>query len=511
MKLFSKKQVILAIILAGPLPAVYLISKNYLSLNQKRAYLLTKLSGYFFAFFTYLIIILSVEKFIIQADILQGNNTQIYSTIALFFLIAQSVLAGVFSIISKKINGRTTFKLLKNDNEIYSFYRVLPFVFFGIAFSIYLLSVGPFRFILLTIYLLPNIYIHNRITNIFVSKQKKTIFTSVFIILAGLFPFLMIADNFPYGIIIKYIQFIAYYYLPTMIYCFLLYVLFDIILLINRKIIFITENILKGKKFQTLIFGIILLITAAIITKGIFNFNNTEISEYRIKLEKKSGKLERLKIAIAADIHLNEITNEYFVKQFIDKINSLNSDIVLLAGDILDYSEPNPKMKFFEEHLRKIRAKYGVYAVDGNHEVNKDIRFDFFKNANIHLLRDTVIELENSFFLVGRKDRNEKNRKSLEDLLKYTSDSLVHILIDHQPSNLEIALNNNMDVQLSGHTHHGQIFPFNLITNIVYELSWGYKKVENTHFFVTCGAQGWGPQVKTASHSEIMSINIEFE
>jgi len=143
--------------------------------------------------------------------------------------------------------------------------------------------------------------------------------------------------------------------------------------------------------------------------------------------------------------------------------------------------------------------------------VNKDIRFDFFKNANIHLLRDTVIELENSFFLVGRKDRNEKNRKSLEDLLKYTSDSLVHILIDHQPSNLEIALNNNMDVQLSGHTHHGQIFPFNLITNIVYELSWGYKKVENTHFFVTCGAQGWGPQVKTASHSEIMSINIEFE
>ncbi len=512
MKLFSKKQIIFALIFAGPLPATYLLSKNYLNLDQKRSSALAKLSGYFIALLTYFLVIFSIEILVINTGIFRSSRFLGYSLEILFFLIIHLIFAGIFSFTSKKINGKTAFELSKNKDQIYSFIHVIPFVLLGIAITTYLLIVGSFRFIFLVIYLLPNVYLHNHITKIFLSKQNRLIFTTFFTLLVALFPILMIADNFPYGIVIKYVQFIAYYYLPILLYGFLFYILFDIILLINCKLKFIPKNITIGKRFRMIIFCSILLTTTAIITKGIINFNNTKIKEYSIEISKKTEKLEHLKIVMAADIHLSEITNEYFVKQFVDKINSLNPDIVLFAGDIIDSSDPSSKMKLFESQMRKIISNYGVYAVDGNHELYSGrYRFDFFENANINVLRDTVITIENSFFLVGRKDRHDKDRKTIEDLLKLTSDSLPHILLDHQPYKLYNAYNNKIDVQLSGHTHNGQLFPINLITDKIYELSWGYKKIKNTHFFVTCGAQGWGPQVKTASHSEILEINIDFE
>ena len=83
--------------------------------------------------------------------------------------------------------------------------------------------------------------------------------------------------------------------------------------------------------------------------------------------------------------------------------------------------------------------------------------------------------------------------------------------MDHRPLDLQAVSRSNVDVQFSGHTHDGQLFPINLITNMVYELSWGYKKIRNTHFFVTSGLRLWGPQVKTAGKSEIMCVDIQFK
>jgi predicted MPP superfamily phosphohydrolase len=85
------------------------------------------------------------------------------------------------------------------------------------------------------------------------------------------------------------------------------------------------------------------------------------------------------------------------------------------------------------------------------------------------------------------------------------------ILMDHRPTQLREVSQTIADVQVSGHTHYGQMFPVNLITHTVYELSWGYKKIKNTHFFVTSGLRLWGPLVKTAGKSEIMLIDVKFE
>ena len=89
-------------------------------------------------------------------------------------------------------------------------------------------------------------------------------------------------------------------------------------------------------------------------------------------------------------------------------------------------------------------------------------------------------------------------------------ENLPVILLDHTPVKLNEATENKIDLQLSGHTHNGQMFPLNFITNLIYEVSWGYLKKGNTQFYVSSGIGSWGPPVKLASDAEIVNLKIKF-
>jgi predicted MPP superfamily phosphohydrolase len=99
----------------------------------------------------------------------------------------------------------------------------------------------------------------------------------------------------------------------------------------------------------------------------------------------------------------------------------------------------------------------------------------------------------------------------VNEILGTTSPDLPVLLLDHRPTELEETSKTPVDVQFSGHTHNGQLFPINYILHSMYELTWGYKKIRNTHFFVTSGLRLWGPPVKTAGKSEIMLIKIYYK
>ena len=117
--------------------------------------------------------------------------------------------------------------------------------------------------------------------------------------------------------------------------------------------------------------------------------------------------------------------------------------------------------------------------------------------------------------MIGREDVampqfTNKQRKSLNEIVSNLDNNLPKILLDHTPVKLEQAEQNGIDLQLSGHTHHGQIWPANIITNMIYELSWGYLKKGKTHYYVSSGAGTWGPPVRTGSSSEIVNIKVSF-
>ena len=189
----------------------------------------------------------------------------------------------------------------------------------------------------------------------------------------------------------------------------------------------------------------------------------------------------------------------------------INPDLMIFGGDIVEGDRDDGNLVPFAEILSGIKTKYGVYAVPGNHEhYAGQERGSFFNKAGLKVLSDTNVVLANSFNLTGRNDSHIRNRLQIDELLKSVTDTLPDILIDHRPTEIDLVSKTSVDVQLSGHTHNGQLFPINLITKRTYILSWGHRKIGNTHCFVTSGIRLWGPPVRTTGKSEILVININF-
>ena len=189
----------------------------------------------------------------------------------------------------------------------------------------------------------------------------------------------------------------------------------------------------------------------------------------------------------------------------------------MLAGDIVDDRAEILNQRGIGKSFNKLKPKYGIYSINGNHEFINGVKSSdtYAEQFGIKLLLDSSELIDSSFYVIGREDVampqfTNKQRKSLNEIVSNLDNNLPKILLDHTPVKLEQAEQNGIDLQLSGHTHHGQIWPANIITNMIYELSWGYLKKEETHYYVSSGAGTWGPPVRTGSSSEIVNIKITF-
>lgn len=219
-----------------------------------------------------------------------------------------------------------------------------------------------------------------------------------------------------------------------------------------------------------------------------------------------------LRIVAVSDLHLGYTIGTKELSKWIDLINKENPDIVLIAGDVMDNSFRPLKERNFAEVLRQIKAPLGVYTCMGNHEYisgGDDGEYEkFFNECNIKLLRDSSVEIDSAFYVVGRDDKSNPNRKKLAELVSKLDQSKPIILLDHQPYDLHVAEENNIDLQLSGHTHQGQIWPISMITNWMYELDHGYKKKGNTHYYVSSGLGIWGGKFRVGTSSEYVVVDI---
>jgi predicted MPP superfamily phosphohydrolase len=222
-----------------------------------------------------------------------------------------------------------------------------------------------------------------------------------------------------------------------------------------------------------------------------------------------------LRIVAASDIHLGTIIGRKRLRSIVDRINSLEPDVVLLPGDIVDEDLAPVIRENLGETLRSIRSNQGVFAVTGNHEHigGAGPACAYLAEHGITMLRDSVARLEGGIYIVGREDRSSagfggRKRKTLESLMADVDTAYPVVLMDHQPFGLEEAAGKGIDLQLSGHTHHGQLWPLNKITEAVYELSWGETVKGETHFYVSSGVGTWGPPVRTGNRPEIVLIRL---
>ena len=349
------------------------------------------------------------------------------------------------------------------------------------------------------------------------SPAVRTAFFVVFLVLASSFLAGRFLERVMFNRFTTALVWLGSLWLGAMVYFFLLSVVVELVRLIDLIVPFLHRIADFGDPFVRLstlclaIGGVL-----AVVVYGYSNARNPRVKGLKISIEKRSP-LPSMIIAVASDIHLGTVISRNRLQDIIEKINAMQADLVLLPGDVIDEDVRPVIEQNLGEMLRTIRSKYGVYSITGNHEYigGAEKAVSYLTEHGITVLRDQCVVIADAVTVVGREDWSIRQftkgrRMALADLMQMVDRNKPVILMDHQPFGLTEAVEQGVDLQLSGHTHHGQLWPFHWITNKVFEISWGYKKIGATHFYVSSGAGFWGPPIRTGNHPEILRIELTF-
>jgi uncharacterized protein len=347
----------------------------------------------------------------------------------------------------------------------------------------------------------------------------KIIYLFLFLLFSLSYIFVKIFSLKIPGLIHDFLLWIGSFWFAMLLYLVLILFLIDLTRLTDSIFNFLPLSIRFPDHHLMIIIGLFVISSViVIITAGFFNGRNFKIKTFELNLPKRGSKLSQLNLVVISDIHLSPINNDSFLRKIISRINDLNADIILMPGDVVDDRAEILQRNGIGLAFKELKSKYGVFASTGNHEFinGVDHCVKFIREFGITVLRDEFIKIGDMFYIVGREDVSKGNftgekRMKLHDILSGMKDNLPIILLDHTPVRLNEAVENKIDLQLSGHTHNGQMFPLNFVTKLIYELSWGYLKKVNTHFYVSSGIGSWGPPVKLASDAEIINFKINFQ
>lgn len=262
--------------------------------------------------------------------------------------------------------------------------------------------------------------------------------------------------------------------------------------------------------------AVTLMLALTLSLYGFLNATNIKITRYTVTLAEDADRSDTLKLALLSDLHLGTVHDAEALAAIVEAVNRGKPDIVCIAGDIFDGSlsalENHDKVA---EAFRSLDARYGVYACFGNHDAGKDFNGmkALLKEANVQLLEDEAVIIDNRFLLAGRRDSSPigaQNEKRTDLTLPKTEQTLPLIVLDHQPSNIK---EYNMGIPtliLSGHTHKGQLFPFNLVTSALFDADYGYYRESESapHAIISSGVGTWGPPMRVGSISEIVLVTV---
>lgn len=306
------------------------------------------------------------------------------------------------------------------------------------------------------------------------------------------------------------------FWFAGLLYAFLLVLLIDLFRLVNHFLPFfpgfLTTNLASTR---IIIFLSVTGITALILLAGYINARSPVIRHIPVTIEKNMPK-NPVRVALVTDMHFGILVGKKQLEKLTAILEVEKPDLIVFGGDLMDEIQQPVIKNDIGSPLRSLAAPYGMYAVTGNHEyiggVEKAVQY--IGSLGITMVRDTVIDVGGFLWLAGREDRdirrfNGKKRTPLNEILKGIDRSKPVLLADHQPLGLNEAVASGVDLQLSGHTHHGQLWPFSLIVKKMYEVSHGYLKKEKTHFYVSNGYGTWGPPVRIGNRPEVAIITLE--
>ena len=309
--------------------------------------------------------------------------------------------------------------------------------------------------------------------------------------------------------------------------CLIILFLYDLIFfgfLVNACICFVIFDIINLILYKTkfnhyfkFIYrrGMVALAASIVLScYGMYNAKNTLITTYNVEINKDFNDKS---LMVISDVHLGTIVSKTDLTKISNHASAINPDAIILLGDIFDENTTQDEVDYAMKVFYNLSSKYPIYFVEGNHEIGFQggsplKEFDLInrlKDSGVNVLLDEAVMLDD-IYLIGRKDYVIKKRESLEVITDDINEDKPLVLLEHQPKNYKDNAKLGIDLQLSGHTHAGQIFPLNYFFELinVNDMNYGIKKDGNFHAIVSSGMGGWGYSIRTASHSEIVVVNL---
>lgn len=342
----------------------------------------------------------------------------------------------------------------------------------------------------------------------------------------------VIAFLLPKSAVAIVIRRISTYWIGIMLYSLLYVVLFDLLRLIAKHTK-LKNTLLFSRGSVISIGSVVVACAVATCLYGIFNARNIKVNEYSVTVNKSCGSDKHLKAVLVADLHMGYAIGVDHITNMVEKINQQNADIVIIAGDIFDNSyDGMDDPEGIKAQLKSIKSKYGVYAVHGNHDIDEKIlmgfTFDwggkqlhnekmtnFMKECNIKLINDESVLINDEFYLVGRRDTDKPGtedgtRAEISELTKDLDKTKPIFVLSHEPDELQKTADAGADIDFSGHTHDGQLFPGNLTIGLFWENPCGMIKKDNMYSIVTSGVGVYGTFMRVGTDAEICSVDIDF-
>lgn len=342
----------------------------------------------------------------------------------------------------------------------------------------------------------------------------------------------VIAFLLPKSAVAIVIRRLSTYWIGIMLYSLLYVVLFDLLRLIAKHTK-LKNTLLFSRGSVISIGSVVVACAVATCLYGIFNARNIKVNEYSVTVNKSCGSDKHLKAVLVADLHMGYAIGVDHITNMVEKINQQDADIVIIAGDIFDNSyDGMDDPEGIKAQLRSIKSKYGVYAVYGNHDIDEKIlmgfTFDwggkqlhsekmtnFMKECNIKLINDESVLINDEFYLVGRRDTDKPGtedgtRAEISELTKDLDKTKPIFVLSHEPDELQKTADAGADIDFSGHTHDGQLFPGNLTIGLFWENTCGMIKKDNMYSIVTSGVGVYGTFMRVGTDAEICSVDIDF-
>ena len=363
--------------------------------------------------------------------------------------------------------------------------------------------------------ILVNIYLSKRYGRLLRDHKSRIPFKApAYILFSGLSLFLssLFFQNwiYRYRMLTLPVRYISAFYICMVIYSFLLFVTGDSLSFLG-SLIKIPQ---KLNNFFSKIYanGSLVPAAAAVITMyAFYNAVDFKVTNYEISIN-KSSSIPSLEALMISDLHAGTSVGTKEIDEITSIIEKMSPQILFICGDLFDHSSNEEMMKFAAKRLGSIKTKYGTYFVTGNHEYylgNMPKILSYFQGTGIRILQDQMIKIED-IYLAGRKDIRENDRAPLFKILEGADRDSPIIVLDHQPNAIDEAIENGVDLQLSGHTHNGQLFPFNYIVGLANHTHYGIVDEGSFKAIVSSGIGTWKYPVRTGSSSEIVRVTISF-